>query len=84
MLEALACGTPVVARPCGSVPEIVRPGVNGFVADTVTELVEAVGQLETLDRAQCRRDFEQRFTVGRMVDGYEALYAGACAQARAA
>lgn len=84
MLEALACGTPVVARPCGSVPEIVRSGVNGFMADSVPDLVEAVARVDALDRAQCRRDFERRFSVARMVDGYEALYRSACAQARAA
>jgi glycosyltransferase involved in cell wall biosynthesis len=84
MLEAMACGTPVVARPCGSVPEIVQPGVSGFIADSVSELVDAVQRLETLDRAQCRRDFEQRFSVARMVSDYEALYAHACAQTRAA
>jgi glycosyltransferase involved in cell wall biosynthesis len=84
LLEAMACGTPIIARPCGSVPEIVRPGVSGFVEDSVSALVEAVGRLETLDRAQCRRDFERRFSVARMVDDYEALYARACAAARAA
>ena len=84
MLEALACGTPVIARPCGSVPEIVRPGVNGFVASTVAALADAVHRLETVDRAECRRDFERRFSVSRMVDGYETLYRQACAHARAA
>ena len=84
MLEALACGTPVVARPCGSVPEIVRSGVNGFIADSVPDLVKAVARVDALDRAQCRRDFEERFSVARMVDGYEALYRSACAQAWAA
>jgi glycosyltransferase involved in cell wall biosynthesis len=84
MLEALACGTPVIARPCGSVPEIVRPGVNGFVASTLPELVDAVRRLDRVDRAECRRDFERRFSVSRMVDGYEALYRQASAHARAA
>ena len=84
MLEALACGTPVIARPCGSVPEIVRPGVNGFMATTVAELVDAVHRLDRVNRAECRRDFERRFSVSRMVDGYETLYRQACAHARAA
>jgi glycosyltransferase involved in cell wall biosynthesis len=84
MIEAMACGTPVVARPCGSVPEIVRPGVSGFIADSVPELVDAVKRIDTIDRARCRRDFEDRFSVARMVDGYEALYRRACARARAA
>lgn len=84
MLEALACGTPVIARPCGSVPEVVRSGVNGFLGDSVEDLVDAVRRLETLDRARCRRDFERRFSVARMVDDYEALYRRVCAAERAA
>jgi glycosyltransferase involved in cell wall biosynthesis len=84
MLEALACGTPVIARPCGSVPEVVRAGVTGFLADSLDELVTAVQRVGMIDRAQCRRDFERRFSVAHMVEGYEALYRRACAQARAA
>ena len=84
MLEAMACGTPVIARPCGSVPEVVRSGVNGFIGDTVSDLVDAVRRVETLDRAACRRDFERRFSVARMVADYEALYQRACQHARAA
>jgi len=84
MIEAMACGTPVIARPCGSVPEVVRPGVNGFIADSVSDLAEAVKRIDTIDRARCRRDFEQRFSVARMVDDYEALYRRACARVRAA
>jgi len=84
MIEAMACGTPVIARPCGSVPEVVRPGISGFIADSVPELVDAVKRVDTLDRARCRRDFEERFSVARMVDGYEALYRRACARSRAA
>ncbi len=84
MIESMACGTPVIARPCGSVPEVVRPGVSGFIAESVPELVEAVRRVDTLDRARCRRDFEERFSVSRMVDGYEALYRRAHLRARAA
>ena len=84
MIEALACGTPVIARPCGSVPEVVRPGVNGFIADSVAELVDAVKRADTLDRAGCRGDFERRFSASRMADDYEALYRRACAHQRAA
>lgn len=84
MLEALACGTPLIARPCGSVPEVVRPGVTGFVADSLDELVSAVQRVDMIDRAQCRRDFERRFSVAHMVEGYEALYRRASAQAKAA
>ena len=74
MIEALACGTPVIARPFGSVPEIVVPGRSGFIADSVDELAEAVRHLDRIDRAACRREAEARFSVGRMVDGYEAIY----------
>jgi glycosyltransferase involved in cell wall biosynthesis len=84
MIEAMGCGTPVIARPCGSVPEVVRPGISGFIADSVPELVDAVKRVDTLDRARCRRDFEERFSVARMVDGYEALYRRAGARSRAA
>jgi glycosyltransferase involved in cell wall biosynthesis len=73
-IEALACGTPIVTCPCGSVPEIVREGVNGFVAADVDGLADAIGQLGRIERAACRADFERRFTVERMADGYEALY----------
>ena len=74
MIEALACGTPVVARPCGAVPEIVRDGEVGFLADTVDELVAAVKRVDLIDRARCRRWAEERFSVGVMTDGYEAIY----------
>ena len=74
MIEALACGTPVVARPCGSVPEVIRPGVGGFIADGVDDLVAAVGNVSRLSRERCREEFEQRFTVETMVDGYEEVY----------
>jgi glycosyltransferase involved in cell wall biosynthesis len=74
MIEALAAGTPVIARPRGAVPEIIVPGRTGFVAETVDELVSAVGRVETLDRAACRADVEAKFSVGRMADDYEALY----------
>jgi glycosyltransferase involved in cell wall biosynthesis len=74
MIEALACGTPVIARPFGSVPEILTPGRTGFIADTVEEIADAVRRLDRIDRAGCRREAESRFSVERMVDGYEAVY----------
>ena len=75
MIEALACGTPVIARPCGSVPEVITPGRTGFIADSVDEIAEAVRHLARIDRAACRREAEARFSVGRMADAYEAIYA---------
>jgi glycosyltransferase involved in cell wall biosynthesis len=74
MIEALACGTPVIARPCGSVPEIITPGVDGFVASGLDGLVAAVDRVDSISREQCRRTFQNRFTVEKMVDAYEAIY----------
>jgi len=74
MIEALACGTPVISRPCGSVPEVLRHGVTGFVADTEDDLVRAVERVHELDRAACRAEFEERFTVDAMLRGYLATY----------
>ena len=74
MIEALACGTPVVARPCGSVPEVLRDGVTGYLGDTVDDLASAVRKLEDLSREECRADFERRFTVEQMADRYERIY----------
>jgi len=74
MIEAMACGTPVIARPCGSVPEIIEPGATGLIADSVEELVGAVTQIGRLSRVECRKRFERRFTVESMVDRYEEVY----------
>ena len=74
MIEALACGTPVIARPCGSIPEVIRNGVTGFIVKSVDEMVEAVRNIGKLSREECRREFENRFTVEIMVDRYEQIY----------
>ncbi len=74
MTEALACGTPVIAFRRGSVPEIVRDGVNGFTCASVAEAVDAVNRLATIDRAAARADCERRFAAPVIVDQYEALY----------
>lgn len=74
MIEALACGTPVVATPHGSVPEIVDHGVTGFVVDGVAALTAALSQLDELDRAACRAVVESRFSAQRMVDDHVQLY----------
>ena len=73
-VEALACGTPVITCPHGSAPEIVRDGVNGLLAEGQDGLVDAVRRVGDIDRAACRRDYEERFTVERMTDDYEAVY----------
>lgn len=74
MAEALACGTPVISTPRGSVPEIVRHGETGFVCSSVEELVAAVRASDTLDPAACRRDAEARFDLPVMGARYETVY----------
>jgi len=74
-IEAMACGTPLVAWPCGSMPEIVDPGVTGWLVDSIDAAVEAVQRgVDQLDRAVVRQRFEQRFTVERMARRYLAVY----------
>lgn len=74
MIEALACGTPVIAFPFGSVPEVLDDGITGFLVNSVEEAAAAVGRIGELDRAQIRAVFEKRFSVQRMVDDYLAAY----------
>jgi glycosyltransferase involved in cell wall biosynthesis len=74
MIEALACGTPVIARPCGSVWEILRHGISGFIDSSVDDLVGAVHKVRDLSRRICRDEFERRFTSEVMADNYEKVY----------
>ena len=74
MIESLACGTPVVATPCGAVPEIVRHQVTGFIAEDEMALADAVDRSGDLDRRNCRRAIEGHFSARRMVDDHVALY----------
>jgi glycosyltransferase involved in cell wall biosynthesis len=74
MIEALACGTPVVAWRKGSVPEVIADGVTGFVVDSVAEAVRAVGRVGGLSRRDCRRAFEEHFDAARMAQGYLEVY----------
>ena len=74
VIEAMACGTPVIATARGSMAEIIEPGVNGALVDDVTGAVAAIDSVRTLDRATCRRSVAQRFSVERMIDEYLALY----------
>jgi glycosyltransferase involved in cell wall biosynthesis len=73
MIEAMACGTPVITRPFGAAAEVVVDGRTGFIAESIEDLVSAVKRADTLDRTACRRHVEQRFSVSRMVDEYETL-----------
>jgi len=74
MIEAMACGTPVIAWRCGSTPEVVDDGVTGFIVQSETEADDAVERVARLDRAQIRRRFEARFSSRAMADGYLKLY----------
>lgn len=74
MIEAMACGTPVLAFRNGSVPEIIDDGVTGRIVETVDEAVAVMPMVLALDRAVCRRRFLERFTVRRMAEDYLALY----------
>jgi glycosyltransferase involved in cell wall biosynthesis len=74
MIEAMACGTPVVAFRRGSAPEVMIDGLTGFVVDDVDGAVEAVQTVPRLDRGLCRKSFEERFAAARMARDYEAVY----------
>ena len=74
MIEALACGVPVIAFPMGSVPEIIDHGRTGFVVDSIDEAVTAVESLNEIERAECRREFERRFVSTRMAADYVREY----------
>lgn len=74
MVEAMACGTPVIATRRGSVPEVVVDGRTGFVVDGVDQAVRAIGRLDDIDRAACRERVDRHFSVDRMVEGYLAVY----------
>lgn len=72
--EALACGTPVISAPRGALPEIIDQGRHGFLVDTIDEGVRAVGQLHSIDRAACRRRFEDAFSAQFIANQYLQLY----------
>ncbi len=74
MIEAMACGTPVIAYHRGSVPEVMVDGVTGFVVNTLEEAIAAVQKVPKLDRRRIRQVFEERFSVERMTDDYLAVY----------
>jgi glycosyltransferase involved in cell wall biosynthesis len=74
MIEAMACGTPVIAYPGGAVPEVIEAGITGFVVRSIDEAVAALAEARALDRGAIRRRFEQRFSATRMARDYVALY----------
>jgi glycosyltransferase involved in cell wall biosynthesis len=76
MIEAMACGTPVIAWPMGSVPEVMEQEGAGFIVNSVEEAAAAVGRCDGLNRGRCREIFEERFTAARMARDYLRLYEG--------
>jgi glycosyltransferase involved in cell wall biosynthesis len=84
MVEAMACGTPVVALRAGSVPEVVVDGLTGYICDRPEELPAAIQRVGALDPAACRRRVYDCFDLPDMVDGYEAVYRRAIARAATA
>ena len=76
MIEAMACGTPVIAFRCGSVPEVIEDGLSGFIVSDVEQAVESVRHADKLNRLLVRRAFERRFTVEAMARAYLDIYRG--------
>ena len=74
MIEALACGTPVIAYRRGSVPEVLEDGVTGFIVDELDDAIAAARRIDQLDRRRCRELFDTRFTAARMARDYLAVY----------
>jgi glycosyltransferase involved in cell wall biosynthesis len=74
VIESMACGTPVIAFSKGSMPELIENGKSGFLVNNVDEAIEAVARIEDIDRADCRRRVERRFTIDRMIDEYVQVY----------
>ncbi len=74
VIEAMACGTPVIAFPLGAMPEVIEPGKNGFLPETMEEFVECVRQVQKISRKACRETVEKRFTREMMVNNYLAVY----------
>jgi glycosyltransferase involved in cell wall biosynthesis len=74
MVEAMACGTPVIAMRCGSVPEVVADGVSGFICGSMRDFIDAVPRAASIDRAACRAYAQARFSAAAMTNGYEDAY----------
>ena len=74
MIEAMACGTPVLAFRCGSIPEVIEDGVTGKVVDSEEEAIAALPEILSYDRRAVRQRFEERFTATRMAKDYVSTY----------
>jgi glycosyltransferase involved in cell wall biosynthesis len=82
MIEAMACGTPVIAFPCGSVPEVIDHGLSGLIVDSVDAAVAAVPAAAAMDRALVRATFEDRFSIERVATDYLRVYLSLCGRGR--
>lgn len=74
LIEAMACGCPVVAFNRGAIPEIIKTGETGYVVEDLESMMDAVLNIDTIDRAACRKHALENFSAAKMADGYEALY----------
>ena len=74
MIEALACGTPVIANNKGSVPELIQNGKTGFIVKNINEAVKAIHNIDQINRYDCRRSAEEKFSVEKMAEEYEKIY----------
>lgn len=74
LIEAMACGCPVIAFERGSVPEIIKSGETGYVVQDIEGMIDAVQSIDTIDRADCRAHVMENFSVQKMADGYEEVY----------
>jgi len=74
MIEAMACGTPVISFPYGAVPEVVKDKETGFIVNSINEMVDAVKKIDQIEPEKCRKHVEKKFGVFRMVDEYEKIY----------
>jgi len=74
MVESMAAGTPVIAMKLGSTVEVIADGKTGYLCDNVDQCVDAVSQIEKVERLACRQHVYNYFSVQRMTDGYEAVY----------
>lgn len=82
VIEAMACGTPVIASRRGSMPEIIEHGVTGFLVDSLEEATQAIEHIDDIDRCRVRRAVEERFTIDRMADAYLTVYQHIIAERR--
>ena len=74
MIEAMACGTPVIGFNKGSVSEVIKDGKTGFIVKDDKKMIQAIKKIDKINRAECRKRVEDNFTVEKMVDGYERIY----------